>query len=245
MYSIPQREDGTLGKVLGKDNPYGGMRREDFFDEIQVKIVYTSLYACTSFVTGQAMNAFFRGSDPPVPASAGLGFSAAFSVSECGTPIFRLRLRFSLGHCALISEYETDDSIEENWVEIYLLRVDLDERTPVTTTFPLLSPVSPSGAFITAPNLLFTSSSSLDSLETGDTSMSSSAPNESLGPCTPVKPLAQYPRVALHAAIFFPTSSSQEILSVQPLKAMPKNDVGGGSRPWIWPRKGEYPALAS
>ncbi|KAI3613709.1 hypothetical protein WG66_013654 [Moniliophthora roreri] len=87
MYSIPQREDGTLGKVLGKDNPYGGMRREDFFDEIQVKIVYTSLYACTSFVTGQAMNAFFRGSDPPVPASAGLGFSAAFSVSECGTPM--------------------------------------------------------------------------------------------------------------------------------------------------------------
>ncbi|KAJ3859628.1 hypothetical protein EV359DRAFT_86195 [Lentinula novae-zelandiae] len=76
-------KEWTLGGVFGNGDPSSGtgMTVDELLDGIDVRLVYIPLYACTSFVTGQVMNSFFRRLQShqekmdPICISGGFGFS--------------------------------------------------------------------------------------------------------------------------------------------------------------------------
>ncbi|KAJ4471006.1 hypothetical protein C8R41DRAFT_924739 [Lentinula lateritia] len=55
-------KEWTIGGVFGNGDPSSGtgMTVDELLDGIDVRLVYIPLYACTSFVTSQVMNSFFR-----------------------------------------------------------------------------------------------------------------------------------------------------------------------------------------
>ncbi|KIY62347.1 hypothetical protein CYLTODRAFT_494699 [Cylindrobasidium torrendii FP15055 ss-10] len=90
--------DGTLrwGDVFGEENgsgKEGGMCVDELMERISVEVNYAPLYACTSFVTGQIMNAVLHDSAlRPEPTENGHGFSVPFKPlpndsSEPASPI--------------------------------------------------------------------------------------------------------------------------------------------------------------
>uniref|UniRef100_A0A8H7Y8V6 Uncharacterized protein n=1 Tax=Psilocybe cubensis TaxID=181762 RepID=A0A8H7Y8V6_PSICU len=71
----------TLESVFGNpDDPDdSGMAVDDLLDAVHARVVYFPAYACTSFITGQAMAAFFRDQPSFRPRPAPEGFSVPTS----------------------------------------------------------------------------------------------------------------------------------------------------------------------
>ncbi|KAJ4465453.1 hypothetical protein J3R30DRAFT_3743734 [Lentinula aciculospora] len=93
--SFTRIERWTLKGVFGDGEPTSGtgMGVEELLEGIDARIVYIPLYACTSFVTGQIMNSFFRRlnsnerSMNPVCIPGGFGFgvdSEGFNLFDNG-----------------------------------------------------------------------------------------------------------------------------------------------------------------
>ncbi|KAK1235257.1 hypothetical protein PQX77_001524 [Marasmius sp. AFHP31] len=168
MYEIPRSEPldsketqgtrWTVESVFGcRDDPSkGGMTEEQLLDEIQVRVVYTPSYACTSFVTGQVMQSFLRecagnakGTQPvPAPSSLGIGIQArsfnffdndlSSSFSSTLLDVRKLLRPVPPTDCA--PRYSRDnavwpqpttcdpDALEMEWVELHLLNPRPDDR---------------------------------------------------------------------------------------------------------------------
>ncbi|KAK7051451.1 hypothetical protein VNI00_004425 [Paramarasmius palmivorus] len=194
MYAVPQ--NWTLERVFGVERQHGGMGEQEFLDGIQVELAYTPLYACTSFVTGQVMTAYLHGTDPPIPASAGLGFSASFSSFEHGIrlskpvslstarqnlkrlPLSECASRFRVEHNRLSLTHCVDDEEDaEDRIKHLLLESDgIDSRTPIVSDFPCITTSLPASPVPMALSV-YTLSTPLSDLEELSLSASSSSLN--------------------------------------------------------------------
>ncbi|KAF5344488.1 hypothetical protein D9758_014130 [Tetrapyrgos nigripes] len=103
MYEIPcvcqfprKRVDlGITDDIAGyrSNSENGGKGIDELLEVMNVNVSYVPLYACTSFLTGQVMNALFHNTTTkdmrPVPAPQGQGFSvdsSSFTLFENGIP---------------------------------------------------------------------------------------------------------------------------------------------------------------
>ncbi|KAK7443739.1 hypothetical protein VKT23_015521 [Stygiomarasmius scandens] len=88
MYELPNELAKSEGVVF--DARSSGAEIEELFETIQANVVYLPLYACSSFVIGQLMNAtFYNPNMRPFPAPGGQGFtveSTSFTLFDHGIP---------------------------------------------------------------------------------------------------------------------------------------------------------------
>ncbi|KAK0194745.1 hypothetical protein F5146DRAFT_1117732 [Armillaria mellea] len=134
LYEIPH--DWTVDSVLGM----GAV--EDLFDGIGVRVSFVPLYACTSFVTGQIMNARFHNvAMVPIPSHSGfsvdsVSFDLFDSVPNQDEPVRTL-------------EYTDDTSLRVNDVFDDEYNDDLADASLVTdsedgdTSFRSIGPLTP------------------------------------------------------------------------------------------------------
>ncbi|KAL0069498.1 hypothetical protein AAF712_003533 [Marasmius tenuissimus] len=132
------------------------MTEEQLMDEIQVRVVYTPSYACTSFITGQVMQSFLReragnaNSIRPVPAPSGLGigiearslnfFDHSLSSSSSPTLLDVRKLLRPVPPTYCAPRYYRDnavwprsttcdrDALEMEWVKVQLLNPRRDDK---------------------------------------------------------------------------------------------------------------------
>ncbi|KAL0577833.1 hypothetical protein V5O48_004161 [Marasmius crinis-equi] len=169
MYETPQLNwrdsDGVGMENWTVESVFGGprgfleerMTEEELLDGIQVKVVYTPSYACTSFVTGQVMNALLQSFSKttkdirPIPAAGGLGFAVdagSFTPFDHGLSrsslilleVSKILRPVSSSECApryltdrdawsQVDSKDSDDSdaTEMAWVEVHPLSSEFDE----------------------------------------------------------------------------------------------------------------------
>ncbi|KAF9257199.1 hypothetical protein L218DRAFT_965548 [Marasmius fiardii PR-910] len=175
MYEIPRSETpgakDSAPLCWNVENVFGcpddslklGMGQEEFLDKIQVQLAYTPSYACTSFVSGQVMNALVQTYDTkadiqPIPAPGGFGFAIAaksFTAFDNGlsrsppvatdlaakvlrvVPVSNCAPRF-IEDRASWSEDDLDNDLnasEMEWVEMHLFDPE-DEEDAIEGQFP-------------------------------------------------------------------------------------------------------------
>ncbi|KAK0505468.1 hypothetical protein EDD18DRAFT_1129518 [Armillaria luteobubalina] len=162
LYEIP--DDWTVNSVLGM----GAV--EDLFDGIGVRVSFVPLYACTSFVTGQIMNARFHNvAMVPVPSHSGfsvdsLSFNLFDSIPSEDEPV-------------QTPEYTNDTSLRVDDVFDDDYNDDLADASLVTdsedgdTSLGSIGPVTPSKSLL--PSLCI--------VEDGEPSFSLNPSLDSLG----------------------------------------------------------------
>ncbi|KAJ4470376.1 hypothetical protein C8J55DRAFT_608272 [Lentinula edodes] len=139
-------KEWTLGGVFGNGDPSSGtgMTVDELLDAIDVQLVYIPLYACTSFVTGQVMNSFFRRLQShqekmdPICVPGGFGFS----VCSEGFTLFDHGLGSLSSSIPAASRFATRQS---NAGSIYM-NVDRECSNPVSLLRPILTKESNEGA---------------------------------------------------------------------------------------------------
>ncbi|KAK0462309.1 uncharacterized protein EV420DRAFT_1523996 [Desarmillaria tabescens] len=135
LYEIPQ--DWTIESVLGMSVV------EDLFDGIGVRVSFVPLYACTSFVTGQIMNARFHNVDMvPVPSHSG------FSVDSLSFTLFdsiASEDEFHHNVTPLHDAKDVLDSDDDSFTDTSLI-TDLEDSD---TSFGSIGPLTPTKSVLT------------------------------------------------------------------------------------------------
>ncbi|KAJ3913427.1 hypothetical protein F5877DRAFT_83820 [Lentinula edodes] len=139
-------KEWTMEGVFGNGDPSSGtgMTVDELLDGIDVRLVYIPLYACTSFVTGQVMNSFFRRLQShqekmdPICIPGGFGFS----VCSEGFTLFDHGLGSLSSSIPAASRFATPQS---NAGSIYM-NVDRECSNPVPLLRPILTKEGNEGA---------------------------------------------------------------------------------------------------
>ncbi|GAW04667.1 hypothetical protein LENED_006472 [Lentinula edodes] len=139
-------KEWTMGGVFGNGDPSSGtgMTVDELLNGIDVRLVYIPLYACTSFVTGQVMNSFFRRLQShqekmdPICIPGGFGFS----VCSEGFTLFDHGLGSLSSSIPAASRFATPQS---NAGSIYM-NVDRECSNPVPLLRPILTKEGNEGA---------------------------------------------------------------------------------------------------